>query len=110
MRALAEHTGGVRWGDSFWLSHVASWPFSHLLVCDDRLIVTTPEGAYDFPRSSVRRLGRRQSWPWRALRLVGGSLRIEHTVSDYPSYFLFSTRDINSLCDRLASAGYSVQT
>ena len=110
MRALAEYTGGVRWDDSFWSAHLFSGQFSHLLVCDDRLIVTTPVGAYDFPRSSVRRLVRRQSWPWRALRLPGGSLRIEHSVRDYPSYFLFSTWDINPLCDRLVSAGYSVQT
>ncbi len=110
MTALSEHTGGVRWGDSFWLASYASWPFAHLLICDDRLILTYPEGAYDFPRASVVRLSRRDGWVSRALRLGWGGLRIEHAVSDYPPFVLFSTLDIRSLCERLPAAGYPVKT
>lgn len=111
MKTLSEHTGGIHWGDGpWWLSHCATWPFSHLYICDDRLIVTMPEGAYEFPRASVVRLSRRESWLSRALRLGTGALQIEHAVPEYPSFVLFSTFDIRSLCERLSAAGFPVKT
>jgi hypothetical protein len=110
MATISEHTGGIRWGDSFWLASCATWPFAHLLVCDDRLLLTYPEGAYDFPRASVVRLSSRCGRLSRALKLSWGSMRIEHAVSAYPQYVLFLTFDINSLCDNLSAAGYPVQT
>ncbi len=94
MTALSEHTGGVRWGDSFWLASYASWPFAHLLICDDRLILTYPEGAYDFPRASVVRLSRRDGWVSRALRLGWGGLRIEH-ASPITLHSCYSPRSIS---------------
>ena len=109
MTAISEHAGGIRWGDSFWLASYASWPFAHLLICDDHLLLTYPEGAYDFPRASVVRLSCRSGRLSRALKLGWGSLRIEHAVSDYPPYVRFWTFDISSLCDNLSAAGYSVQ-
>lgn len=110
MKALSEHAGGIRWGDSFWLASCATWPFAHLYICDDRLILTMPEGAYEFPRASVVCISRRSGWLSRALRLGSGSLQIEHAVPDYPPFVLFSTFDISSLCDRLAAAGFPVKT
>jgi hypothetical protein len=111
MRALSEHTGGARWGGDKWTAQYASWPFAHLHVCDDRLILTTPDGAFDFPRDSVTRLVcNAGGWFSRFVNLPFGGLQIEHAVDDYPSFILFSSFDIGSVCEQLKTAGFNVST
>jgi hypothetical protein len=103
MAAISEHTGGVRWGDSFWLASCATWPFAHLLICDDRLLLTYPEGAYDFPRDQITQLTTRRG-------LFSRGLRIEHRVAEYPPYITFWTFAFQTLYDALTGAGFPVKT
>jgi hypothetical protein len=108
MAALNEFSGGARWGDIGWLPSYSTWPLAHLLVCDDRLLLTTPLGAYDFPRARIRCLSVRSDWLSRLMRM--GVLQIEHEIREYPSFIAFSTGDIKSLRDTLSAAGFTVET
>jgi hypothetical protein len=110
MKVLSEHTGGAHWGDGPWTAHASTWPLAHLHICDDRLILTTTEGAFEFPRERVTRLAYKGGWLARALKLGFGALRIEHAVPDYPSFFLFKSFDISALCDALRAADFAVTT
>ena len=108
MRALSIHTGGAWCGDGRWTSSVSTWPFAHLYVCDDRLILTTGAGAFEFPRERLIRLTRKDNWLARLLKLDFGAMRIEHAVADYPSYVLFQSFSMLSVCDALGVAGFIV--
>ena len=107
---LSEHTGGARWGDNLWTSHASSWPFAHLVVCDDRLILNTMEGGFEFPRGRVTSLTCKSGCFSRMLNLDFGALRIEHAVPGYPSFFQFKTFNVPSLCEALRSAGFATTT
>ena len=97
-------------GGSFWTASVWSWPFAHFLVCDDRLILTTPEGTFDFPRERVVRLRYRPGWFARALKLGFGGLQIEHSVADYPPFIFFGSFNISSVCNALRDASFAIAT
>ena len=110
MKALSEHTGGIRWGDGPWTAQRATWPFAHLNICDDRLILTMPDGGFEFPRTTVTQLVWKGSWLGRFLKLPWGALRIEHDVPDYPAFILFYSFNITAVCDNLRGAEFLVTT
>ena len=108
MKALSELTGRARWGSDKWTAQAATWPLAHLHICDDGVILTTPDGAFEFPCGSITQLVCKDSWLSRLLNLPLGVLRIEHSVRDYPSFTLFWSFNITSVRDQLRTAGFDV--
>jgi hypothetical protein len=103
LKALSVHTGGMQWGSRSWFLSYATWPLADLHVCDDRLILTAPHGAYEFPRDKILRLTVRRRILWRG---VG----IEHSIPDYPPVIVFSTFDYKDMYDSLTEAGFPLKT
>jgi hypothetical protein len=92
----------MQWGNWRWFLSYATWPLVDLHVCDDRLILTAPGGAYEFPRNKITQLTMRR-------RLVSRSLRIAHSIQEYPPIIIFSTYDYKEMYDSLTGAGFPLQ-
>jgi hypothetical protein len=97
-----EH-GTLRSARSLWVSGAI------LEVCADSIIISHERlfrrRRYFLPKASITRLSEDQLMWF----MFSGALRIEHTVSSYPT-FLFWSRDIEVLTVRLRQFGFPVST
>jgi hypothetical protein len=73
-------TGGARIG---WFN--ATWPFAKLKDDSDSITLkVTFSGTYHFPASAVIAISKFVHIPF-----IGWGIRIEHTISEYPSHIVF---------------------
>jgi len=80
MNPEATLTGGARVG---WFN--ATWPFAKLEATSDYVTLkVTFSGTYIFPATSVVGIHKFVRIPF-----IGWGIRIEHTVSEYPSHIVF---------------------
>jgi hypothetical protein len=94
-------TGGYTVGRNRWLAINGSWPFGSLQIHEDRLVLHTIFRRFIIPRDAIVGLSQ--------IRLFFfPSLRIEHTVPEYPRFVVFSSFHLSRVQQRLKTAGFSV--
>lgn len=89
--------GGIRIGKDF----NASWPFAHLTITPQQMLLSCFNHRYSFPRESIQRLSRHHGW-------FSVGLRIEHSVPTYPGFLVFWTFKFAALKGQLQELGYAV--
>jgi hypothetical protein len=94
-------TGGVRIGRSALFSFSATWPFAKLTVDDAELALSCLTQTWIFPKSSIQRLRK-----FRGAFSTG--LRIEHSLTRYPSFVVFWTFRFDELKRELEQRGHAV--
>ena len=100
------HTGGARYGRSFWFAWNFTNPFAHLRITRDALVLSVSAfGIWRrtllFPRPAIRKL----RWK-RGIFSLG--LQIEHAVDEYPPFVLFWVGSRKALADGLRRFGYKI--
>ena len=94
-------TGGFTVGRNRWLAINGSWPFGSLEIHRDRLVLDTIFRRFTFPRDAIVALSK--------IRLFFFPiLRIEHRISEYPRFVVFSSFHTSRVQQRLKTAGFSV--
>jgi hypothetical protein len=98
--------GGLRWGQSYWVSSNVTWPFVTLRLTGEGIYIrwglwTLASHVLEFARRDITALRKRRG-------LFSQGIVIEHSRSDCPPFVLFWTLNYAALSRALADLGYGI--
>src|SRR3989344_5161004 len=96
--------GGIRIGDSYWISSNATWPFAKLKVNRENLIINSPFSELKFKRANVKFIEKYQGPLW----FLGKGIKINHNKLRTSKFIIFWSYNVDNLIQKLKFLGYKI--
>ncbi len=97
-----KETGGLRWGESFWMAANATWPFATLNASPEALCISGIVNL-DFRKADIKAIRRKKG-----MLPFSTGIVIEHQKLGFPEFILFWTFRYKRLKTELTRLGFIV--
>ena len=91
-------TGGTRIG-----SFNATWPFAHIEITKEKIIISVFTKSYEFLIKDILQLKKHHGF-------ISTGLKIEHTNKEYDKFIVFWTFNFKKLKNNLEKLNYKILT
>ena len=101
-KKIYEEKGGIRFGDSFWLSSNYSWPFANIEIFKDKIILSWGYSKIVYNKKDIRYIEKYRG-------LFSKGIRIKYNKKKNWKFIIFWSPSVDNLLSKLKKGGYKIK-